>query len=111
MGVRTGEFTAKLRVVAAGLGLVLVAGGSGVAQTKAQDRDWPANNGGRDGDHYSELTQINRGNVAGLKQAWVFDTGEKGGLQANPLVVGRVLYTVTPTQKVVALDAATGKLK
>lgn len=111
MGVRTGEFTAKLRVVAAGLGLVLVAGGSGVAQTKAQDRDWPAYNGGRDGDHYSELTQINRGNVAGLKQAWVFDTGEKGGLQANPLVVGRVLYTVTPTQKVVALDAATGKLK
>ena len=46
-----------------------------------------------------------------LKQAWSFDTGEKGGLQDNPLVVGRTLYAYTPTQKIVALDAATGKLK
>ena len=45
------------------------------------------------------------------KLAWSFDTGEKGGLQDNPLIVGRTLYAYTPTQKVVALDAATGKLK
>lgn len=73
--------------------------------------DWPVYNGGPDGDHYSKLTQINRGNAHLLKQAWSFDTGEKGGLQTNPLVVGRTLYAYTPTQKVVALDAATGKLK
>ena len=46
-----------------------------------------------------------------LKVAWSFDTGEKGGIQDNPLVVGRTLYAYTPTQKVVALDAATGRLK
>ena len=46
-----------------------------------------------------------------LKVAWSFDTGETGGIQDNPLVVGRTLYAYTPTQKVVALDAATGKLK
>ena len=76
-----------------------------------QDVDWPAYNGGSDGDHYSKLTQINRDNVAKLQVAWTYDTGEKGGIQTNPLIVGRTLYAYTPTQKVVALDAATGKLK
>jgi len=72
---------------------------------------WPVYNGGLDGDHYSQLKQINRANVQQLKVAWSFDTGEKGGLQDNPLVVEQTLYAYTPTQKVVALDAATGKLK
>ena len=78
----------------------------------AQKRtDWPVYNGGRDGDHYSPLTQINRANVHLLRQAWTFDTGEKGGMQTNPLIVGRTLYGYTPSTKVVALDAVTGKLK
>jgi glucose dehydrogenase len=72
---------------------------------------WPVYNGGPEGDHYSQLRQINRTNVQRLEVAWSFDTGEKGGLQDNPLVVGRTLYAYTPTQKVVALDAVTGKLK
>ncbi len=77
----------------------------------AQNVDWPVYNGGADGDHYSKLTQIDRGNVAKLQVAWSFDTGEKGGIQTNPLIVGRTLYAYTPTQKVIALDAATGTLK
>ena len=77
----------------------------------AQNVDWPAYNGGRDGDHYSKLTQINRDNAARLTVAWTYDTGEKGGIQANPLVIGGTLFAYTPSQKVVALDAATGKLK
>jgi quinoprotein glucose dehydrogenase len=72
---------------------------------------WPVYNGGPDGDHYSRLTQIDRANVHRLQVAWSFDTGEKGGLQSNPLIVGRTLFAYTPTQKVIALDAATGKLK
>lgn len=72
-------------------------------------RDWPVYNGGVNGDHYSPLTQINRANVHQLKVAWTFDTHETGGLQTNPLVIGHVLYAYTPSQKVIALDAATGK--
>jgi len=72
---------------------------------------WPVYNGGPDGDHYSQLKQINRANVQQLRVAWSFDTGEKGGIEDNPLMVGRTLYAYTPTQKVVALDAATGRLK
>jgi glucose dehydrogenase len=73
--------------------------------------DWPVYNGGRDGDHYSPLKQINRANVHLLKQAWTFDTGETGGMQTNPVIVGRTIYGYTPSTKVVALDAVTGKLK
>lgn len=81
-----------------------------VRKTQGTERDWPVYNGGVNGDHYSPLTQINRSNVHQLKVAWTFDTHEKGGLQANPLVIGRILYAYTPSQKVIALDATTGKV-
>jgi len=72
--------------------------------------DWHVYNGQASGDHYSALTQINRSNVRGLKVSWTFDTREQGGLQTNPLIVGRILYAYTPSQKVIALDAANGKI-
>lgn len=72
--------------------------------------DWPAYGGQPAGDHYCPLTQINRNNVANLRVAWKFDTGERGGLETSPIVVGHVLYAYTPTQKVIALNAATGRL-
>ena len=75
-----------------------------------RDLDWPIYGGQSANDHFSPLTQIHRGNIAKLKAAWSFDTHETGGLQCSPLVVGHVLYGYTPTQKVIALDAATGKL-
>jgi glucose dehydrogenase len=89
----------------------LLAGICTGALSHAQTEDWPAYNGGVDGDHYSRLTQINRDNVNQLEVAWTFDTGEKGGIQTNPVMAGQTLFAFTPTQKVVALDAATGKLK
>ena len=76
---------------------------------KGASVDWHEYNGSVNGDHYSPLTQIDRTNVSRLQPAWTFDTGERGGMQTNPLVVGRVLYAYTPKQKIFALDAATGK--
>jgi len=73
--------------------------------------DWPVYNGRPEGDHYSKLAQINRANVQQLKSVWTFDTGEKGDIQTNPLIVGRTLFAYTPTQQVIALDAAAGTLK
>ena len=62
-------------------------------------------------DHYSSLQQINRRNVKQLKVAWQFDAGEAGnGMETNPIIVGRSVYTYTSSQKVIALDATTGKL-
>jgi quinoprotein glucose dehydrogenase len=75
-----------------------------------ENHDWPVWGGGPENMHYSRLAQINRGNVKRLAAVWTFDTGEQGGLQTSPLIVGNVLYGITPTQKVFALDAANGKL-
>jgi len=72
--------------------------------------DWPVYGGQAAGDHYSSLSQINRNNVQKLQVAWKFDAGEEGGLETSPIIVRRVLYAYTATQKVVALDAASGKL-
>lgn len=77
---------------------------------KAGDHDWPIYGGTSENNRYSPLTQINRKNVKQLDVAWSFDTGESGGLQTSPIEVAGVLYGITPTQKVFALNAATGKL-
>ena len=57
------------------------------------------------------LSQINRTNVHRLKQAWKFDSAEEGGLETNPIIIGRTLFAYTASQKVIALDASTGKLR
>ena len=66
--------------------------------------------GTADNNHFSPLAQINRQNVKRLDVAWTFDTEESGGLQTSPIEVEGVLYGITPSQKIFALDAATGKL-
>src|SRR6266403_3638717 len=72
--------------------------------------DWPVWGGQPENMHYSKLAQINRANVKSLAVAWSFETGDPGGLQTGPIIIGDVLYGITPTQKIFALDAATGKL-
>jgi quinoprotein glucose dehydrogenase len=82
--------------------------GSRLSARDKQQQDWTAYGGAAENDHYSSLAEINRSNVKQLKVAWTYDTGEPGGLQTSPLIVGGVLYGLTPSQKVFALDAATG---
>jgi quinoprotein glucose dehydrogenase len=75
----------------------------------AAQKDWAAYNGAASGDHYSPLGQITTGNVTQMKEVWRSNVGTSGGLQTNPLVVGRVLYGYSSTLQVVALDGVTGK--
>jgi quinoprotein glucose dehydrogenase len=75
----------------------------------ASYRTWSAYGGGPEQIRYSRLDQINRGNVAQLQQAWIYDSGESGGLQTQPIVVDDVFYGVTPSHKAFALRAATGE--
>jgi glucose dehydrogenase len=77
------------------------------------DYDWSVYNGGPGATHYSPLDQINAGNVRRLKLAWRYDTGDAfkdSEMEANPIIVHGVLYTTSPKLRVIALDAATGKL-
>src|SRR5439155_630430 len=91
---------------------LVIAAPAAHAQTspKKANQDWPVYGGAPENTRYSPLTQINRRNVKRLRVAWTFDTGEKGVLQTSPLIVDGVLYGISPTQKVFALNAATGKL-
>src|SRR5205085_1605125 len=62
---------------------------------------------------YSKLDQINRDNVSRLQVAWTYDTGDAfpgSEMQCNPIVIDGVLYATTPRLRVIALDAANGKL-
>jgi quinoprotein glucose dehydrogenase len=83
----------------------------GASQTVS--RQWPVYGGDLAGTKYSELDQINRTNVARLQPAWVFHAPEKAGrlstIECNPLVIRNVMYLTSPSLKVFALEAATGK--
>jgi quinoprotein glucose dehydrogenase len=88
----------------------LVICGLGSSADKNADRDWPIYGGTPENDHFSPLKQINRKNVKHLQVAWTFDTEEAGGLQTSPVEVNGVLYGITPTQKIFAVDAGSGEL-
>ena len=84
---------------------------AGAAQGPRVSTAWPAYGGGPEQIRYSSLAQIDRSNVAQLQVAWTYDSGETGGLQTNPIVVGGRLFTTTPKHKVVSLDAASGAVR
>ena len=72
------------------------------------------------GKRYSALRQINDKNVRELTVAWTFRTGElatyagtgapgKAAFEATPILIGRTLFFSTPSDRVFAIDAATGR--
>lgn len=77
-------------------------------------REWNVYGGGPESIRYSRLDQINRNNVQRLEVAWTFETGDAfpgSEMECNPIIVNGVLFASTPTLRVIALDAATGKLR
>src|SRR5579872_6463756 len=70
---------------------------------------WSDYSGASDSSQYSALDQINRSNVARLKLAWTYPTGDNNKYFFNPLVVDNVVYVLAKNNSIVALDAATGK--
>ncbi len=62
--------------------------------------------------HYSSLEQITRDNVHQLEKAWEYNTGDAfpgSEIETNPLVMDSLLFIVSPTLRIIALHAATGK--
>lgn len=76
---------------------------------KHNESNWERSLGGPTSNRYSELTQIDVGNVGNLEVAWTYHSKDgSGNIQCNPVVVDGVLFTPTPGKHLVALDAATG---
>ncbi|HYJ45052.1 MAG TPA: PQQ-binding-like beta-propeller repeat protein, partial [Pyrinomonadaceae bacterium] len=88
-------------------------------RAQAPAGEWQFYGGDQAGSRYSSLAQINRRNVTRLQRAWVYHTGElELGLQTapfqasfscTPLVIEGVMYLSTPSSRVIALDAETGR--
>lgn len=71
---------------------------------------WTVSHGDAGARRYSALTQINKGNVNELREAWTYHSGDgSGNIQCNPIMVDGVLYVPTVGRALVALDAATGE--
>ncbi|SKB30206.1 quinoprotein glucose dehydrogenase [Parapedobacter luteus] len=81
----------------------------GCGHSPATETTWREYLGGPDRNHYSTLSQIDTSNVANLQVAWVYHTRDSGQVQCNPIIVDDVLYGVTASNFVFALDAATGR--
>ena len=76
---------------------------------------WRIKGGNAEGTQYSSLNQITTANVASLKLAWTYHSGDadtaqnRSQIQCNPIVVDGILYGTSPTLKAFALNAATGQ--
>ena len=75
--------------------------------------NWAHYGYGPTGTRFAPYTQIGKANVGQLQVAWTYRSGElaegASELQNTPLQIGDTVYTCTPTSKVIALDADTGK--
>jgi alcohol dehydrogenase (cytochrome c) len=79
----------------------------------SEPHNWLTYSGAYNGQRYTPLAQITAANVKNLELQWVFQVRSLGGndkFEATPLVVDGVMYTVSPPNDVVALDAATGRV-
>ncbi|HTP71070.1 MAG TPA: PQQ-binding-like beta-propeller repeat protein [Burkholderiaceae bacterium] len=58
---------------------------------------------------YYAASQINKGNVAGLKPAFVFQTEVLESMETAPIVVDGIMYLTTSYNHIYAIDATTGQ--
>jgi quinoprotein glucose dehydrogenase len=82
--------------------------------------DWRAYGRDPGGTRFSPLKQLTPINVGELQRAWTYHIGETDRLpnispdgdppafEATPLIVRGVMYVVTPSSRLIALDAETG---
>ena len=77
----------------------------------SENQDWKIYGGNKEGNRFSNLSQINVSNVKDLEVAWTYNTGENkdslnsfGDIQCQPIVVNGVMYGTTPAMKLFALD-------
>lgn len=110
-----------MRYVLLALAVVSVSGPVFAAQVDSgrllgaagEPSNWLMYSGTYASQRHTTLDQITRGNVGELELEWIHQVRSRAGaaekFEATPLVVDGVMYTVTPPNDVVALDARTGR--
>jgi quinoprotein glucose dehydrogenase len=113
----------RIAVLAALVALGLPGCGRGgeappAARSAGPAAEWPAYGGDPGGQRYTPLDDITRENVARLRVAWTYRTGDvsdgRGAIPSTtafentPLLVDDTLVVCTPMNRVIALDPETG---
>ena len=76
-----------------------------VLKSAGKGTEWTMNGMDWGEQRYSTMTQINPGNVKNLKVAFTFSTGVNRGQESSPIVVGSIMYVLTPFPNILyALD-------
>ena len=108
------------------LGLVSCTRTVVVRDPAAAVEEWPTYGNDPGSSRYSPLSEITKANVRSLKVAWMYRTGDmsdgtstwngqkvsaKSTFEATPLMADGTLYIATAFNRMIALDAETGKEK
>ncbi len=103
--------TAPGRLVALAITAALTTAAGQVLQERYRDAaDWLSYDRDNTGRRYSELAQINRGNVHRLVPKWMFQySPQQARSEATPLVRDGIMYLTAGGMRAYALDAATGR--
>lgn len=72
-------------------------------------KNWLHSNGSYEQTRYHPASQINAGNVAKMRPAFVFQTGIVESMETAPLVVNGVMFLTTSYNHVYAINASTGE--
>ncbi len=72
--------------------------------------DWLMLRGNYAAHNYSELNQINRGNIKNLRLVWSWAMNDTGTQQPSPLIHDGIMYLNNTGNILQALNAATGDL-
>ena len=81
-----------------------------LARNPGQYTTWYRSHGDAESTRYSSLKQINRENVAQLRIAWIYHSGDgKGNIECNPVIANGVIYAPTAGSQIVAIDGTSGK--
>jgi lanthanide-dependent methanol dehydrogenase len=86
----------SVAALAATLASALAAADPDLDQKAGDPSNWAIQAGDNANHRWSDLRQINAGNVGKMQVAWTLSTGVLRGHEGSPLVIGDTLYLVTP---------------
>lgn len=102
----------KITILVGALALLVAGCTSTPRRAYRANIDWPHFGNSTNNTRFSTLTQINDHNIRKLGIAWTLHEGTNLSLwETYPIVVGGTMYLTTVTDQVMAVDAATGKLR
>jgi len=115
---RPGRKAGRRRICVAAALSALALGLAPAAQARSPaDDGWAFYGHDAGGQRFSPLKQVNTANVAGLKLAWTFHTGDiadgskgpRSGLETTPLFIDGRVYLTSAFNRIIALDPVTGR--